>query len=233
MANRNLYRPEHLAGGDGKVGGNLEVGGSIVLGSGNPTDDVLLENVSGALQVNGEELGASAVVGARVFLSANETVAIDAALNMEVPYDTEVYDTDGFFNPASPGDLIIPAGLGGLYRIEANVSVNANPTFTTPAYISMAAIYFREDPENEGVFFDLWPAEQVLTLDPVHTYASGNLSTEVVLEEGDRVVCNLSAAVPPDVGAQYQVSGQAASTGTPIDSYANGFSIRRIGDAPA
>lgn len=38
-------------------------------------------------------------------------------------YDTEDYDTDGFFNPGNPTQVSIPIGLAGLYLVTAQTQL--------------------------------------------------------------------------------------------------------------
>lgn len=54
--------------------------------------------------------------------------AIPSAVNTALQFDTVMADDAGFFNPAQPARLTVPAGLRGTFEISASVSFQANGT---------------------------------------------------------------------------------------------------------
>lgn len=82
---------------------------------------------SGATAVEwGAASGAAAIVGCALTHSAD----LDLATGSEqaIPFNTELWDTDGFHDTGSNQERVtIPTGLGGLYRVEMNGRWTANP----------------------------------------------------------------------------------------------------------
>lgn len=210
---RNSNNKELTTNRGARVDGELNVEGPITIEGATQDDDLVLSNNAGSLEVNGSAIGGGgAVVGAKLFLSANSNSV--GTYNQDIPYDSTAYDTDGFVDPDNDGFFIIPAGLGGLYRIECNVE-----------YLTNSAA----DIQNQGYLrivrgvTEYAPSSDTQYTNNTTNVASFNLTSEIVLEEGDTVSVKLYS--PADTSVQ--VSGQAGA-----DSWTNAFSLRRIGDAP-
>lgn len=60
----------------------------------------------------------SGIVGANLPIASTLTVC-----NI---FDTEVLDTDGYFNPASPNQMTIPAGRAGRHRVSAEFELDGD-----------------------------------------------------------------------------------------------------------
>lgn len=70
--------------------------------------------------------GSSAAVGGVLTLSANTTVSSAQT----IPYDTSSFDSSTFVNTAGH-DLVVPAGLGGLYQYGVAVIVAGTAGLTS------------------------------------------------------------------------------------------------------
>ena len=77
-----------------------------------------------------EVAAATALRGAKVYRNATQTVAF--ATNVQISWDTELWDTDGFWSIANPTRITIP--VDGKYRITARYAT-ASVTGTTDIWI--------------------------------------------------------------------------------------------------
>ena len=64
-------------------------------------------------------------IGCKVYRSSNLNILNNTFT--DVTWNAEEYDTDGFFTPSST-DIVIPAGLGGVYLVQGFVEYAANAT---------------------------------------------------------------------------------------------------------
>lgn len=120
------------------------------------------------------------MTGARVGRQANQAVLTSTTkIIFDDPALNAVnFDTDGFWDISNPEQFLIPAGMGGFYRVIANVKYHAGPL----AFVSA---------EIRGFPTDVIAVEAAMTADVV----SFNMLTDVELAAGDKVTVQVRATV--------------------------------------
>jgi hypothetical protein len=100
-----------------------------------------------------------------------------------VTWDTELYDTAGLFNPATPDTLTAP--IAGVYSIEAGVRWSANPTG-----FRFAGICINQLPADCAVLDNVAVSEYATNDDPgvgTPKLTQQSVSTQLKLAAGDIV----------------------------------------------
>lgn len=114
--------------------------------------------------------GTTAFRGAKAYRNANLAIGNNAFTS--ITWDAQEYDTDNYFAPAST-NIVIPAGLGGYYMIQASVEYAANGAGFRFLAIAVGAINVTYNfAQPAGAIFN-----QVVNLSAVLNLAAGAVVT--------------------------------------------------------
>ena len=131
-------------------------------------------------------------IGARVYNDGTQS-GISASTHTDLTFDTEEWDTDGFWTSGSPTIFTVPAGLGGKYLFTGHTRISATSTTSMELFANV----------NSGTRFPGGSAHQNAT--------NAVIATVLDLQAGDTVALGIYFAAS-STGTAGHASAREAQT---------------------